>query len=153
VKEQSLYIKKLKKEKTKAARKLLIDEIGINEFMEDQFRRMFSSFALSMKNKYNRQGALFQRRMKRVQVEEESKLVYLINYVHYNPIHHGLCINIDEWPYSSYTGYAQGKINDFQIQYIKWLSDGNFIEGLNIFIRSLNEFKTDYKSVKHLEED
>ena len=152
VKEQSSFDTMIKKEKTKAAKKLIIAEIGINEFLEDQFRRMFSSFALSIKNKYNRQGALFQRRMKRVQVSENSQLVYLVNYVHHNPIHHGLCMRMIDWPFSSYHKFIGRRMNEFQRQYIAWLGDGDFECGMNVFQKSLDEFKLDDKSVEGLEE-
>ena len=38
-------IKSIKKEKTKAGIRIIENEISINEFLEDQARRLFSSFA------------------------------------------------------------------------------------------------------------
>lgn len=67
---------KLSKENTKAAKKLLGNEISLNNFLEDQCRRLFSSYALYFNNRYVRHGALFQKRLKRIAVKNKVKRLF-----------------------------------------------------------------------------
>ena len=49
-----------------------------------------------------RAGRLFLYPFKRIIVEEDDYFVYLISYIHRNPIHHGIAKSFFEWEYSSY---------------------------------------------------
>ncbi len=99
----------LLKEKTKCANHLLNGNIELNSFLEDQFRRLFSSHALYFNKFYNRKGSLFQKRPKRIAIESIERLLYQICYIHHNPIHHHLRNDFHEWKYSSYNSFISEK--------------------------------------------
>ena len=98
------------------------DNTEINSFLENQFKRLFSSYTLAFNKMYNRTGSLFQKRFKRVEVDSESYLQHLIHYIHHNPIHHNFASEYPEWEYSSYQSvlssgstkvYRKGVLNLF----------------------------------------
>jgi len=99
----------LKNEKTNAAKKILAGEIELDDFLSDQFRRMFSSYALQYNKQYQRQGSLFAPKVKRVGIIEDEKLIYLVTYIHRNPIHHKFTTTYHEWRFSSYVAYLSSK--------------------------------------------
>ena len=80
----------ISKETSKQAQSYLEGNSTINDFIGDQFRRFFSSYAIKYNNKYQRKGTLFSPKVKRIFIENDDRLRYLIAYVHHNPIHHGL---------------------------------------------------------------
>ena len=92
-------------EKTVASKKLLTNEITFDAFLEDQFKRLFSAYALAFNKQQKRHGTLFQASFKRVKLGNEAKLLNTLCYVHHNPIHHNLTPFYDVWQYSSYTSY------------------------------------------------
>jgi putative transposase len=105
----ALYWEHLKKEKTVAARAFLEGKIDLNAFLEDQFKRFFSSYANKYNYKYKRHGSLFQKRFKRVELTTLAQILNKICYVHHNPIHHNAAAFYDAWEYSSYKAYLSNK--------------------------------------------
>ena len=95
----------IQKVETSKARKMAAEEIDYNEFLEDQFKRLFSSYALAFNKQENRTGSLFQKRFKRISVKSEFKLWHLLAYIHHNPIHHKFRKTYKAWKFSSYSAY------------------------------------------------
>lgn len=119
-------------------------EHNANKFLENQFKRLFSSYTLSFNKVYVRNGSLFQKRFKRVKIDSESYLFALIHYIHHNPIHHNFVNNFSEWKYSSYSaiiGKEATKISRNEVL--------NLFGGKIEFIAFHNQMK-DYKQIKHL---
>lgn len=71
--------------------------------ISDQFRKLFISYTMAFNKQQSRHGNLFHRQFKRIEVDRNDYLIYLVHYIHRNPIHHGLCKNYIEWDYSSYS--------------------------------------------------
>ncbi len=80
-------------------------EVEYNDFLLDQFKRLFSSYSLSFNKQYNRTGSLFQKRFKRIRLNTPSRVVEQLLYIHHNPIHHGFVGDYSLWKYSSYEAY------------------------------------------------
>jgi putative transposase len=99
----------VKKEKTVASFKFVANEIDLNTFLEDQFKRFFTSIAATYKKKYNRQGSLFQKRFKRIELSTLFQILDKICYVHHNPIHHSVTTTYEAYEYSSYRAYLSDK--------------------------------------------
>ena len=59
-----------KKEGTVRAEKFLEGQISHNDFLEDQFKRLFQSYALAINKQQQRTGSLLQKRFKRVSVTD-----------------------------------------------------------------------------------
>lgn len=69
------------------------------------FSNFFNSYTKSFNKVHHRKGKLLMLPYKRILVDEEDYLLTLINYIHRNPIHHGLKQEFAEWKYSSYNDY------------------------------------------------
>ena len=95
----------IKKEGTVRAIKFGTGEISYNDFIEDQFKRLFQSYALAFNKQQDRTGSLLQKRFKRVCVSNEYKLWHLLAYIHHNPIHHYYRSRYEDWSFSSYNSY------------------------------------------------
>jgi hypothetical protein len=72
------------------------------DFVMHQFSNLLNSYTKSFNEKYNRKGALFIDRLKRVLIENDDQFSSTIFYVHKNAVHHGYCSRIDDWKWSSY---------------------------------------------------
>ena len=72
------------------------------DFVMQQFSNLLNSYSKSINKIYKRKGSLFINTLKRVLVENESQLSSTLFYVHKNPVHHGYCEHINDWPWSSY---------------------------------------------------
>lgn len=59
-----------------------------------------------------REAAIWQRRFWEHLIRDEQDLERYINYIHYNPIKHGLVENLDDWPDSSFHEYVKSGIYD-----------------------------------------
>ncbi len=58
---------------------------------------------------YDRRGSLFNRPFKSKEIDNDAYLTAVITYIHRNPVHHGFCDSIEEWPFSSYQTYFLNK--------------------------------------------
>jgi len=68
-------------------------------------KRIGVRYAVWYNRKYNRQGALFQDRYRSEPIEDDRYLLTAVRYVHKNPILAGLCKDIAEYKWSSFTDY------------------------------------------------
>lgn len=89
-------------EKTKCGLRFLKGAIELDVLLEDQMKRFLSSYAQAFNKQQDRHGSVFQKRFKRVSIKNESHLMYLIAYLHYNPIHHGVANHFEDWHYTSF---------------------------------------------------
>jgi putative transposase len=59
-------------------------------------------------NKYlKRRGNIWQKGFYDFNIYSEKKLIEKLNYIHNNPVKHGLTINLEDWKYSSWCNYYQ----------------------------------------------
>ena len=88
------------------------------EPLDTIMRRIGASFVYWYNAKYERTGHLFQDRFKSEPVEDDTYLLTVIHYVHWNPVKAGLCSTPEEYPYSSYSRYfeSQGLIDHAVIE-------------------------------------
>ncbi|MEM1215507.1 MAG: hypothetical protein AAGJ82_07480 [Bacteroidota bacterium] len=90
---------------TQASQAFRAGDITYASYLEQQFKRLFASYALAFNKQNERHGALFQKRFKRIAITSEKRQRYLLAYIHHNPIHHGYCADYSEWNLSSYLAY------------------------------------------------
>lgn len=69
------------------------------------FSNFLNSYAKAFNKSTGRNGGLFQRKFKRILIDQESYLSRVIVYIHLNPIKHTLAHNLNEWRYSSFASY------------------------------------------------
>lgn len=112
----------------------------LNELIRLNFRRFFQSYAMSFNKYYKRNGNLFYRPFKRIQVENPYHLSQLVVYIHTNPVKHGTSNNYRTYPWSSYQEYIRnvkglvtkepvldifGSITSFEEEHNRWEKELN----------------------------
>lgn len=101
-----------KAERTAAQRNFLQtpdDERLFHAVIERQFTRLFTAYAMIVNIDVNRQGNLFYRPFKRIRVESEKHLLWLVYYIHSNPARHGVVRDFTEYNWSSYKTFLSDK--------------------------------------------
>ena len=81
------------------------NKVNPEQLISKSFSNFFNSYTRSFNTVHNRAGRLFLYPFKRISVENEDYFVCLINYIHRNPVHHGITKNYIDWKYSSYNAY------------------------------------------------
>ena len=66
------------------------------------FSNLFNAYTKAFNKKYNRHGALFERPFRRKSIDNDVYFQNLIAYIHTNPVHHNICENPIDYPWSSY---------------------------------------------------
>ncbi len=74
----------------------------LSGLISKQFSNLFNSYAKAYNKMYDRRGSLFNRPFKSKEIDNESYLTAVITYIHRNPVHHGFCDALEDWPHSSY---------------------------------------------------
>ena len=78
-------------------------------YISQVFSNFFNSYSKSFNKAHKRDGRLFLYPFKRIFVEDNDYMMFLINYIHRNPIHHGIVKSFSEWEYSSYNAIISNK--------------------------------------------
>ncbi len=73
------------------------------------FSNFFNAYTKSFNKKYNRYGSLFDSPFKRIEITSDKYFKNLVHYIHNNPVHHGFCELIQDYPWSSYGSVISSK--------------------------------------------
>jgi putative transposase len=68
----------------------------------NQLRKLFICHAQRINSMQRRTGALFTKSYQRIEIKEEAYLKQVVNYIHKNPVKHGVERNFKKYIYSSY---------------------------------------------------
>lgn len=113
--------------------------------VSEQFRKLFISYSKAFNKYSSRRGTLFERHLKRICVTTDEHLVWIVFYIHRNPVHHGYSTNFRTYAWSSYRSILSKKKTDlardevielfsgkreFIMFHEKNISEYNFTEGL-----------------------
>ena len=95
-----------------------------------QFGNLFNAYTRAYNIKYQRTGSLFETPFRRIRVDEERYLKTLVFYIHNNPVHHGFCESMFDYPWSSYLSIISSRPTSLQRHaVIGWFnSRAEFIE-------------------------
>ncbi len=66
------------------------------------FSNLFNAYTKAVNKRFLRHGALFERPFQRKPICDTDHLKQVILYIHNNPIHHGFCEHILDYPWCSY---------------------------------------------------
>ena len=99
-------IKKYFEEKKKGK---IFTEEGVPDFLMERFSNLLNSYAKSYNKFYDRKGSLFIYYIRRVEITTDNQLWSTVFYIHKNPVHHGYCEAIKDWPWSSFQVYEKRK--------------------------------------------
>ena len=89
-----------------------------------QFSNLFNAYSKTFNKRYKRTGSLFEHPFRRIPVNSTAHLKYLVYYIHHNPVHHGFCEDMLEYPWSSYlTILSPKKTKLSRDEVLKWYND------------------------------
>ncbi len=106
------------------------------------FSNSFSSYAQSFNKKYQRSGSLFQKNFRRKKVDSKEYALKLINYIHFNPVHHGFTHRPELWKYSSYNAIL--KQHNTSIDYKQVLELFGGVNNFEYMHQNPMDFSFDY---------
>ncbi len=138
VKPFNWVLDKAKIENSNTSRRFQNGDVDVNKFILDQYRRFFSSYSLSYNFRNKRRGQLFLKRFKRVSLNSDRRLRYMICYLHHNPVHHGFTTDFSSWKHSSYKRYICDPTNDMYLDHMM-----NLFGSVETFYQEHEKFRLD----------
>jgi putative transposase len=99
-------------------------ERSIEKVVSAQFSRLFISYAVSFNNKWKRSGNLLHRPFKRVLVQNDDHLVWLVYYINSNPRKHKIRMDFENYPWSSFLALASDKPTNLNRQNVHYWFGG-----------------------------
>ncbi len=102
--------------------------IGIKKDLEnsssvsEKFRRLFISYSQAINKQENRTGSLFQKNFQKRKIRNQNQLIWLVYYIHRNPIHHGFQ-NTMNYKWSSYNALtSKSKTSLNRTEVLEWFN-------------------------------
>ncbi|MHB9142398.1 MAG: hypothetical protein ACYC25_11035 [Paludibacter sp.] len=118
-----------------------VSDRDIEKYLSKQFANLFSCYTQSFNKVYGRMGSLFVKNFKREPISDRNHFLNAVAYTHRNPVHHGFCKQMDDWPYSSYNEFINR--NNSGIENVKLLKMVGGLEGfLEIHQRAVEKIDT-----------
>jgi len=74
-----------------------------------QFSHLFNAYSQAFNKRYNRTGSLFEKPFERKRIASINYFQRIVFYIHNNPVHHGFCERIQDYPWSSYGTFISQK--------------------------------------------
>ncbi|MGM0396432.1 MAG: transposase [Bacillota bacterium] len=111
---------------------------GKLEDIAASMKRINTSFAMRINRSLDRVGHVFQDRYKSEIINNEAHLISAVRYVHNNPVNAGITKNPQQYDWSSYSHFLQGKSN---------LLDSREVEMIMKIIGSKKQFQ-DFHTVE-----
>ena len=94
-----------------------------------QFSNLFNAYTRGFNKKYARTGGLLERPFKRICVDNKVYFRHLTYYIHNNPVHHGFCEAMSDYPWSSYLSIISFKPTRLhREEVIGWFNSRNEFE-------------------------
>ncbi len=112
------------------------------EGLSKSFSNLFSAYTQACNKTYQRTGSLFQKNCKRKCIDSELYLKKLINYIHFNPVHHGYTHSPELWKYSSYNAIL--KQHNTSVNYAQVIELFDDISNFSYMHQSPMDFSFDY---------
>lgn len=100
--------------------------------VNQQFANLFNAYTKAINKRYHRTGSLFEHPFRRIPVNSNNQLKYLVYYLHHNPIHHGFCENYLDYPWSSYLTIVSPKETKLErAEVLAWFNNKRNFEKLH----------------------
>jgi putative transposase len=79
--------------------------------IKSHFSRALPAMAsVSASQSRKREKGIWQRRFWEHRIREDDDLARHVDYIHYNPVKHGLVTQVGDWPYSSFHRYVARRV-------------------------------------------
>ncbi len=106
------------------------------------FQHLFETYAKGFNNKYDRNGSLFIRPFKRINIDTEDYMKRLILYIHNNPIKHEFCEKINDYHWSSYLSLLSEKNTKLSREMVmEWFDNKTNFMGLHQKVDNFEDIK------------
>jgi len=89
-----------------------VSKYSNSEEVSEQFRKFLISYSKAFNKYSSRSGTLFERHLKRIQISTDEYLIWLIFYIHRNPVHHGYTDDFNNYRWSSYKSILSNKTTE-----------------------------------------
>ena len=136
---------KIKCQKTLASIKFQRKEIPYHDFLVDQFKRLFQSYALLYNRQEERNGSVFQKGFKRILIKDEYRWYHILAYIHHNPIHHKFREKYKDWKYCSYLAFLSDSSSSVAREWVLARFDENIEKAKKEYLVLHQGFKLDKK--------
>ena len=137
--------RKLAKDKKYQQLDFDVSKFDFHDFVMQQFQNFCNGYAQAFNKMFDRKGALFLDYIKRKVVKDEEYFTKLIHYIHYNPVHHGFCKDLNDWIYTSYHSFLDNRATPLEREYvIEWFGNSEKY-------KQFHQFKPDPKLVRVME--
>jgi putative transposase len=111
----------------------LKNEISLNDLIVSAFKRFFQSYSLSFNVQYKRQGNLFYKPFKRVEINKEEHFTQAIIYTHANPVKHGITKDLASWRWSSYQSFLSNSSTQLlRDEVLEWFGSKKEFERIHL---------------------
>lgn len=95
-----------------------------HKMVMQRFQNFLNGYTQAYNKMYDRKGGLFLHFLKRKKIVSDAYLSKIVHYIHYNPVHHGFCREVMDWPHSSIHAYYFDKPTKLdKEQVLKWFGD------------------------------
>ncbi|MBC6400955.1 MAG: hypothetical protein GDA51_05465 [Ekhidna sp.] len=89
------------------------------KILSKHFSNLFNSYTKAYNKMFHRKGSLFTPNFKAKEITSDAYFTNIIFYIHHNPLHHGLCSHIADWPHSSYHALISDKLTRIKRQEVQ----------------------------------
>ena len=111
--------------------------------INQQFSNLFNAYTKAFNKRYKRTGSLFEHTFKRIKINNNNYLHYLVYYIHHNPVHHGFCNSMVEYSWSSYLTILSPKETQLKrTEVLKWFRNKNNFKEYHQNSKILNKFNS-----------
>ena len=90
-------------------------------------------YAKAINQQEKKRGSLFQKLFRRKHIDSEAYLAQVALYIHRNPVHHNIAIELSEWPWTSYKSIVTNKPTKLKRdELLKWFNGENNFTHLHL---------------------
>ena len=107
----------------------------ISDKVSSQLQKFFQSYALSINKQEGRSGSLFTKPFRRLSIEDDDYLKWLVFYIHFNPEKHFICSNFRNYQHSSFSSFLSSAETGLEREEVfKWFGNKkDFIDYHNFY--------------------
>jgi len=99
----------------------------LSHLVSEQFRRFFIGYSQAINKQEKRTGSLFQKGFKRIHIDSQEHLLYLVYYIHANPQNHDIVEDFRKYEYSSYARMLLDKPTELQKrEVLEWFGSKSY---------------------------
>lgn len=81
----------------------------IAKWISHQFGNLQNAYAKAFNKLHARRGSLFEESIQRRMIDNRNYFFNALRYIHFNPVHHGLVADIQDWTFTSWHSYVSYK--------------------------------------------